>query len=328
MGKLRDYLPALRYGNKIHPEDLAGMIGLPYIGNVYYVDGTNGNDTANNGKSGSQAFKSASAAHAATTTLKHDVVVVIAGGTAAGAAANETSAVTWSNSYTHLVGAAAGNVVAGRARIVASANALSPFVTFSGNGNIISNVQIYNGQTTGLYDVKVTGDRNAFSNVHFAGIADATAGDSAAAAALWLSGSDENLFSHCVIGVDTAARSTSNAELEVSDSSTRNIFEDSYFLSYADNAGHFFVKVDAAADIDRFLIFNGCTFLNATKSAATAMTAAFSVHAAAGGTILLKNCTLFGATDWEATGESGNTVIDGAAPTNNTSGIAINVETT
>jgi hypothetical protein len=58
------------------------------------------------------------------------------------------------------------------------------------------------------------------------------------------------------------------------------------------------------------------------------MTEAFDVHASAGGLILLKNCTVVGATDWEANVESANTFIDGGAPTNNTSGLAVNVEAT
>lgn len=46
MGKFRDYNPALKFGNKIYPEDLA--IGDPWA-NYFYVDGDNGSDTANNG---------------------------------------------------------------------------------------------------------------------------------------------------------------------------------------------------------------------------------------------------------------------------------------
>lgn len=46
MGKFRDYNPALKFGNKIYPEDLA--TGDPWA-NYFYVDGDNGSDSANNG---------------------------------------------------------------------------------------------------------------------------------------------------------------------------------------------------------------------------------------------------------------------------------------
>ena len=46
MGKARDYIPALKFGNKIYPEDLA--VGNPWA-DYWYVDGDNGSDSANNG---------------------------------------------------------------------------------------------------------------------------------------------------------------------------------------------------------------------------------------------------------------------------------------
>jgi len=47
MKRYRDYAPALRYGAKITPDDIAGMLGLPYVDNIFYVDPTNGSDSAN-----------------------------------------------------------------------------------------------------------------------------------------------------------------------------------------------------------------------------------------------------------------------------------------
>lgn len=120
--------------------------------------------------------------------------------------------------------------------------------------------------------------------------------------------------------MDTAARSTTNAEIEFATSATRNRFKDCLILAYADNAGHLFIKAGATS-IDRFVIFENCIFSNPLQSAATTMTEAIDGNAAAGGYILLKNCTLIGATDWEGTQTI--TYIDGAAPTGNTSGLAV-----
>lgn len=62
----------------------------------------------------------------------------------------------------------------------------------------------------------------------------------------------------------------------------------------------------------------------------TTMTEAFDITGGGSpdGLILLKNCTLVGATDWEAATESGKVYIDGAAPTANASGLAVLVAAT
>ena len=46
MARASDYIPALKFGHKIYPEDIAGLIGLPYVGTVYYIDPNSGNDSA------------------------------------------------------------------------------------------------------------------------------------------------------------------------------------------------------------------------------------------------------------------------------------------
>src|SRR3990167_7569962 len=105
MGKARNYIPALAFGHKIMPEDLAGMIGLPYVGDIFYVDATAGSDTANSGTSQNNALATISAAYDKTATNQHDVVVIVpTGGTGRTA---ETTAITWANSRTHLIGNAA-----------------------------------------------------------------------------------------------------------------------------------------------------------------------------------------------------------------------------
>lgn len=292
--KLRDYLFPLGQGAKIYPQDLVG--GNVGFGNVFYVKGSGGSDS-NDGTTPETALATISEAHDRCTANQNDAVFLIAGNSASGAAANETAAVTWSKGFTHLIGIASPVITAGRARVVQTTADVSPSITVSGNGCIISNVQL------GVFvdanvNVKVTGDRNYFEGVHFAGIGHATAGDDAAARSLWLSGADENRFVNCTIGLDTVERSTTNAELEVSDASTRNVFEDCTFLSIADNAGHLFVKAASAASIDRYLTFKRCMFHNAVLSTSTTLTTAMSLHAAVGGSVILDGCSVLGVTDW------------------------------
>lgn len=71
MGKARDYIPALRFGNKIYPEDLA--VGNPWA-NFWYVDGDNGSDSANNGSAADKATKTIQ--QAITNAERGDVIFV------------------------------------------------------------------------------------------------------------------------------------------------------------------------------------------------------------------------------------------------------------
>lgn len=315
-------IPALKQGGKIYPEDLAGVMGLPYIGDVFYVDPTNGNDTANTGKDADNAYASVGAGYGATTNNNHDVVLLKPGGAGSGTASAEASAITWSNSFTHLIGACAPVGISPRARVTFDTADTSPQFTVSGQANIFSNVQLATWVDANILSL-VSGNRNYMSRVHLAGIGDATAGDDAAARSLEVNG-EECLFEDCTIGLDTVARSTTNAEIELSGAATRNRFRDCLVLSFADNAGHLFITAPAAADMDRLTMFDRCSFINAINSTATTMTEAINCHASVGGTIFLKDCSLIGATDWENSA-SGNVMIDGAAPTNNTSGLVVDV---
>lgn len=290
-------------------------------GDVFFVDPATGK-AGNDGLTPQTAVATITQGYALTTDGRHDIVCYIGGPTSL-----TESAITWAKSYTHLVGVCAEVSVAQRARIfLTPASTSTVFLTISGSGCGFANFYIFHGvaSTSSLICAKVTGQRNHFRNVHFAGIGHATGqGDVAGARSLWVTGS-ECKFVDCTIGVDTIARSTTNAEIEFSGAATRNEFRDCLFLSYADNAGHLFLKAASSADIDRWVLFRDCIFSNAVKSAATVMTQAFSVHASVGGYFLLKNCTGVGFTDYETT-PSGNVLIDGGPPTAATSGLAVAV---
>lgn len=303
---MRDHgCTSLKYGAKIYPEDIAGMVGLPHVGDIYYVDPTNGSDTANNGKSQNNAFKTLTTAYAATTDNHHDVIVIVPGGVGTGTGTVETAAITWSKNLTHLVGNCPGNF-AGRARVTTSTASLTPFITISGSGCIFTNIQFSMGTATGLYLVKVTGSRNEFNNVHFAGPASATALDTAASAACWLYQASENTFNNCIFGVDTVLATAASAVLEMSGDGTsgcaRNTFNNCRFVRWADAAAALWVKIDGNNDIDRFVDFNGCFFTNFTGGGGTAMTVGMDLGAAPGGFIVLRGGTVsVGATDWADT---------------------------
>jgi len=298
---------------------ILGGQGLMSQGVSYFVDPVLGSD-GNDGLSIETAFASIAAGYAALTANQNDVLYYMAGSSAT---ANLTATLTWAKNYTHLVGVVAPTNVAQRARIFAT-GAFTPMINITATGCSFRNIYVFHGIDSADAEicVQVTGGRNYFENCHFAGIGHATQGDDTAARALLLAGAEECRFVGCTIGVDTIARSGANAELGFTSQATRNTFDDCLFLAFADAAGHLFI-VAGASSLDRWAMFRRCVFINAIDSTATTMTAAITDNAGAGGLLLLKDCTLIGATDW-VTGAAGNvTYIDGAAPTAASSGLAV-----
>jgi len=297
MGKARDYIPSLKMGNKIYPEDIAGMVGLPHIGKIIYVDSNSGNDSTNSGNTQANALKTVAAAYSKCTSGNHDVVILApSGGTGRTA---ETTAITWGKRFTHLVGSVAPIMQDARAGMAFSGTTgtSSGSITFSENGCLIKNITLMASDDNNSF-VTVTGDYNSFLGVDFKGALNATTGDDAAARALVITGADENYFGGCSIGSDTYNRSTTNASLEMTGASARNVFESCMFPMLADNAGALFFKAASAGDLDRFVWFKNCMFHNAIKSTASTLTTAFSLHAAVGGTVILDGCSVLGVTDW------------------------------
>src|SRR3990167_6766682 len=306
MGVWGNTQPAIRNGKKINRSDLAdaGLSSLPYVGNVFYVDGVNGSDS-NSGKHQSTALGSLYKAHSLVTDNNFDVIIVASEGIGSGSATDESAAVpggawTFSKNLVTVLGAGAPSLVSNRNRILwdtAGQSTSAALLTISGSGNRFLNLQLGTFVDNNIL-VTLTGDRNYFGGVHFSGIGDATACDDTAAITLDINDGDENLFEDCVIGLDTVARSTTNTELRLQGQTQRNIFRNCFFPTFADNAGHTFVNASGSGDIDRWHWFQRCIFHNAVNSTATTMTAAMDLHVSVGGTIILDGCAVLGVTDW------------------------------
>ena len=273
---LRDYVPALKYGHKISPSDIAGMIGLPYVGEIIYIDPTNGNDTSGNGKTQNNAYKTLTQAESVMTAYSHDIAVIVSGGTAGTA---EVANITWDKDYCHVIGSAAPTNVSQRARIVFTVDETDPCLTLSANGCIFSNVQVATWQDSNDVLAQISGDRNYFSNVHFAGMGTATAGDDATGRSLYLNDADENYFDHCMIGLDTIMRSAANAEIEFAGGCQRNTFSDCMIIKAADSVDSTFVLSTGTSGLDRWQRFHNCTWYSFWTNNADQITAAFNVSA-------------------------------------------------
>ena len=285
--------------------DLAdgAVASLPFVGTQIWCDPVNGSD-GNDGTAPDRAYATFAPAYAALTANKNDVLFIIGGATAL----NPSTAITWSKSYTHLIGLT-GNLpgMGQRARIVnTSGNDLAVLFTLSGNGCIVKNVQFFDGKDSAADGacVLVSGSRNYFENVFIAGMGDATASgpfSRAGSYSLKVSGA-ENAFVDCTIGLDTIERTAANSELIVS--GIRNRFIHCDFRSYSTTAGKFLVKIDNSGGDLRDTIFDDCLFFNYTSNWATGITDAFSMPAS-GSThyvILRGNCVLVGVgTGWAST---------------------------
>jgi hypothetical protein len=266
---------------------------------IFYVDPQNGNDS-DPGTDKDKPLATLIQAHSNATANNHDTVFYIAGSSGL----NMTAALDWSKSYTHLIGVGAPTRTAQRTRIfqLSTLTGASPLFTVSASGCIWHNIYIFQGvnDATSLINVSVTGGRNYFSNIHFAG-----GGHAAQAidggASLKLDDAEENTFRHCTIGVDTIDAATGMVGLLFDDEARRNEFHDCKFRMKAGNAGAAFVEVADATALDRDNQFFNTTF---TNNSATSMTEAFVVPAGMAvprGPILLDpNCWAYGVDDWES----------------------------
>lgn len=258
----------------------------PYS-NFYFVDPANGNDS-NDGKRPEKPLATLLAAYNLCTANQHDTVVLIGSSTAN----TLSAALDWAKSYTHLIGLGAPANVAQRCRItqLSTLTGASPLLTVSASGCIFKNFYIFQGvaDATSLINVSVTGGRNYFENVHFAGGGHATQAIDGGAS-LKLDAAEENLFYRCTIGVDTIDAATGMVGLLFDTEAHRNEFKECRFRLRAGNAGAAFVEVADATGIDRDNLFDNCIFIN--NSTATDMTSAFVIPAMGEPrALLLKDC--------------------------------------
>lgn len=269
-------------------------------GTEYFVDPANGDDTNNDGMSWDNAFASIPVAYAACTDGANDKVIYLGGATGATLAAT----LTWAKSYTHLIGVCAPVSTGQRARIHnETVTGVTPLMNITGSGCVFKNFYIFQGvdEAVANINVQVTGERNYFENVHFAGGGHASQAINGGAS-LKIDGGSECRFVHCTIGVDTILAGTGMVNLLFDGSATRNEFEDCKFLIQAGHTGAAWVEVVDATGIDRCQTFKNCVFMNPNKPAFE-MLSGFLIPAGMTppvGPLLLKDCVAYGAAKWDA----------------------------
>ena len=253
-------------------------------------------------------MKTVQAAFAECITGRGDIIYVMADSNASADVTEDiSSTLTWSKDAVHLIGLTTPSMVSQRARLnqLSTATGVSPMINVTGNNCTFANMQFFQGvaDATSLINVQVTGQRNYFDNVHFAGVGNATM-SAAGCCSLKLNGAQENVFRHCVIGVDTATMDGDGRNMICDTDATRNLFEDCLFQAFISATQACHVEIADTTGIDRWLWFKNCQFISESTNKAVDMAEVFSVPAGISqGKIVLQNCSALddgGAPVWSA----------------------------
>lgn len=275
------------------------------VGSVAYLAPAVGNDTTGVLNDPDLPYDTLTGAYGALTTGKNDICLLVGDGGTTGTARQDL-AFTWAKNATHLFGLASPSLFSSRARIAPTSTTVGAagninYMTVSGSGNYFANLQIWAGFATGLANtiaLTVSGSRNVFENCHIVGLADAVSAADAGSRCLKITG-HENLFRHCVIGIDTVSRGAANASVELASMAARNVFEDCTFVSLASAATPIYLKVAAVQGIDRLTSFLRCRFQNFVAGpTGTTLTGVATMAVNAGGLFYMEDCVRIGVTDW------------------------------
>lgn len=260
------------------------------VGNSWYVSEATGDD--DNTGSAVSPFATLDAAQAAAVANNGDVVYLIG-------AVHVSAAVAWAKNGVSLVGVMSPSDN-DRARISQTGSTVfSPLVNVTAQGCSFINIGTFHGFANASTQIcwNELGGRNYYRNVQFLGMGNATAAAQAGGRSLVIGGSGENLFEGCTFGLDTITRATAaNATLELIAGTPRNIIRDGIFQALVSLATDVHILIGAGG-IDRYLLLQNTKFFNAVDSTATAMNAAITANAAAGGSVMLDaDCLSIGAT--------------------------------
>lgn len=297
--KYRDYAPALKYGAKIYPEDLAGMIGLPSVGNIWYVDP--GKSVSGGGQNREDAFITVAEAYAACTADQDDVVLITPSSSTG--RTSETAAIVWAKRRTHLIGSTSPLMSSPRAGMSFGSAVVSPCLTISTRSCIFKNITISQFNDVNVL-VNLTGSYNYYEGVHFQGMGNATTGDDTSGRCVVLNGSDENVFERCTFGLDTVVRTGANFTVEFAGSknNSNNTFRGCNFVMIADaDAPRHITTNTGGSALNRWALFDHCYFqCNSDVTSGTVQTDALALDAAGdtGGLPIFKDCVHVGHTGW------------------------------
>jgi len=315
-------------GLQVGRNDIQDVIGSKGPGDHYYVDYRNGSDGnhRNDGKSWDKAFKTLSRAIDAVTSNNNDFIHIDGDSTVA-----ELSMITLSKNRVHIVGhnGPLGHFGHGAKVSLGVTTAATDLGVFKNTGvrNTITGVKFISNNTKAesLYGVVEAGEYARYFNCEFykstdldvTGAAEFVANGDSTMVYNSMFGSLANIIADDKIRPNVLCTGGIVSGKKLRD----NYFENCLFLSKA--AGTEAVRVYGAnaTDVERMLMFNGCTFFNNPLSAATPAHAVGFGAAQTQGAVFLKNCS---SVDHTIMVEAAVGIyVDGAVPTFATSGVSV-----
>lgn len=284
MGKARDYIPALQFGHKIYPQDLAFGSGL--FGDVYYVDYANGTDSNNAGTTPDKPLKTLTKAHELVTTNNGDTIFV--NGTT-GVHVQEPAMLTWSKNRVSVVGIGPAGAVDPQPEIQltssANSDANAATIKVTGYGNSFTNIYISNSGTDGasvasLWDA---GENTIYTNCQFAKFSDL---NETAVSDVEARG-DATTWRNCRFGVDWVLQTVNRPTLLIKGTGggarmKRNVFEDCYFECQSTEEDKNFIKVYDNNSIAFTNTWKDCVFTAAVMAFQSAVNLVNTVESSSG----------------------------------------------
>lgn len=305
--------------------------GVPMIGGfpmgltkTFFVDYGNGSDSYSAKSNGvNRPWKTIAKAEGAITTNKNEGIALMGNATHA-----LTEMLSFAKNRAHLFGYDPGGRMYGQnAKIaIGVTTAATDIAAMKNTGirNSFTNIKFISDNTVaeGLYTVAEGGEYASYQACEIYKSEDL---DDAGAAELLHNG-DSAQFYKCTIG--SSANETGNIRANVLLTATLSgkKCRDSYFESCilfgkADDTDKVFVYGANATDVERMLMFNGCTFMNNPLSAGTPAHAVGFGAAQTEGAVILKDCT---SVDCTVMAQAAVGIyVDGAVPTFATSGVSV-----
>jgi hypothetical protein len=295
--------------------------GIPTVlGNTYFVDYRNGDDT--NPGTKDNPFKTLSAAYAACTTNNDDLIIIDGDSTVA-----ETAMITWAKNRITVYGANGGRMYGQAAKVsigVTTAATDIALMTVTGVRNNFIGIKFISNNTVaeGLYTIAEGGEYTTYINCEFYKSTDLDD----AGASEFLHNGDSTQFFNCTFG--SSANETGNIRANVLLTATLSgkkcrdtYFDNCIFLGKADDTDKVFVYGANATDVERMLYMKDCLFINNVLGAGTPAHAVGFGAAQTQGTVILKNCT---SVDCTVMAQAAVGIyVDGAVPTFATTGVAV-----
>ena len=276
-------------------------------GKSYFVRPRTGKD-GNKGDDPDRALQTIQAAHDKCTAGNNDVVYYISEATSTSASGTQqlvTSAITWTKSYTHLIGVSPPLAMSNRCR-VGTTTAMTPMLDFDASSCVVKNFQFsqnHSHATAGAVCCDISGARNYFENVQFQNLGALAVVDDSCRALTITSGNGENRFVNCAFGsgtVDAVTGASSLLEFAGANGTARNVFENCYFLGLGSANSHFF-SMPSVSGGSAFQVFRQCIFFNNDMGTLDPMDEGFDVNAACGTFFFFLDNIVYGAATYETT---------------------------